>query len=243
MSYESEVLLNWYLLFHFGTAEEILAGTGFPPEQLPPGVLGFPLATVAEFEGQSHGRALDIGCAVGRSSFALSQIVDEIIGIDFSENFIATAEDIRQGREILYQRYSEGHLSDELSAALPEHSNPERVRFQQGDAMNLPADLGSFDLVHAANLLCRLPEPKRFLNWLPNHINPGGQLVMATPTTWMEQYTPKQNQPPGLTLDFLEENLAEHFALVSVKEIPFLIREHQRKLQLSTSQMSLWRKK
>lgn len=63
---------------------------------------------------------------------------------------------------------------------------------------------------------------------------------MATPATWLPEYTPLENQPTGATLDHLTEVLSGAFTLVSVQEIPFLIREHQRKLQLSTSQTSLW---
>lgn len=32
--------------------------------------------------------------------------------------------------------------------------------FQQGDACSLPTDLGKFDLVLMANLICRLPTPQ-----------------------------------------------------------------------------------
>lgn len=71
-------------------------------------------------------------------------------------------------------------------------------------------------------------------------MNPGGRLVFATPATWMEAYTPLPNQPKGLTLDFLRRHLEEEFELLSVAELPFLIREHQRKFQLSTSQTSVW---
>ena len=42
--------------------------------------------------------------------------------------------------------------------------------------MNLPSSLDSYDLVHAANLICRLPEPKKFLNRLPDLVKKGGYL-------------------------------------------------------------------
>ena len=65
---------------------------------------------------------------------------------------------------------------------------------------------------------------------------------MATPATWMEDYTPAKNRPQGLTLDYLKGHLSGTFELKQVVEVPFLIREHQRKLQLSTSQASIWTK-
>ena len=241
MSYESDVLRDWYLLFHYGSPEEILADAGFDASVLPVGCTGFPVATV-EAAGLEKpiGRALDIGCAVGRSSFELSKMADEVIGIDFSQSFVDVAEEVRSGAQPVYRRYSEMHLSEELEARLPAEANPDRVSFEQGDAMDLRGDLGAFDLVHAANLLCRLLEPLRFLKRLPGLVKPGGIFVIATPATWMEEYTPLENAPSGRTLDFLKEHLKGSFELREVTEIPFLIREHQRKFQLSTSQTSVW---
>ena len=241
MSYESEVLRDWYLLFHFGTPEEILEGVGFDAGCLPAGCLEFPVATVAAagLAGLVK-RALDIGCAVGRSSFELSKLAEEVIGIDFSHRFIEEAAAVGRGEAPTYRRYGEMHRGDALTAGLPSGCLPERVSFEQGDAMNLRPDLGQFDLVHAANLLCRLPEPERFLDRLPDLVITGGRLVIATPATWLPEYTPMQNQPDGLTLDYLKEHLADSFEFVEVTELPFLIREHQRKLQLSTSQTSVW---
>ena len=121
----------------------------------------------------------------------------------------------------------------------------DRVHFEVGDAMNLRPHLGAFDLVHAANLLCRLPNPRAFLDKLPELVRLGGQLVLATPCSWMSEFTPEAEQPSAdeTTLDFLHRHLDEAFEFVSVQELPFAIREHSRKLQLSTSQTSLWRRR
>ncbi len=244
MDYESEILRDWYLLFHYGSPEEILAGAAFDAGGLPPRGLEFPLATV-EAAGLSGpvARALDLGCAVGRSSFELSKLADETVGIDFSASFIAAAEALRRGEEVPYRRYGEMHRPEPLAARRPGDARPNLVRFETGDAMRLRGDLGSFDLVHAANLLCRLPEPRRLLERLPHLVKPGGRLVLATPATWMEVYTPRAHQPDGATLEFLKARLGGAFELLSVSEIPFLIREHQRKFQLSSSQTSVWERR
>ena len=65
------------------------------------------------------------------------------------------------------------------------------MSFQQGDACNLPSDLGQFGCVLAANLVCRLPNPYKFLDRLPSLVAPGGILVITGPYTWLEQFTPK----------------------------------------------------
>jgi len=241
MDYESEILRDWYLLFHYGSPAGILDGAAFDANGLPPRCLEFPVATVeAASPATPVDRALDVGCAVGRSSLELSKRAGEVIGVDFSASFIDAAEAMRRDGELPCRRFGEMHLPETLVVRRPEGVRPDRVSFETGDAMDLRSDLGSFDLVHAANLLCRLPEPRRFLERLPDLVRPGGWLVLATPASWMETWTPRDRQPEGTTLDFVGEAIGDFFILVSVTELPFLIREHRRKFQLSTSQTSVW---
>ena len=188
-------------------------------------------------------RALDIGCAVGRSSFELSRLCAEVIGVDFSQAFIDAAEEIRKAEEVSLLRYGEGDLGSEISVCRPQECYPDRVKFELGDAMNLRTDLGEFDVVHAANVLCRLSQPALFLDRLPGLVKPGGQLVMATPCSWSEEFTPQENQPEGTTLDFLHSHLDDSFELELEKELPFVIRDHARKFQVSTSQTTVWVRK
>jgi SAM-dependent methyltransferase len=106
--------------------------------------------------------------------------------------------------------------------------------------MHLRADLGSFHLVHAANLLCRLTQPHLLLQRLPDLVLPGGQLLLTTPCTWLEEFTPLGNWPQGSTLDWLEQTLSAHFTLAEQKDLPFLIREHARKYQWSVALGTRW---
>jgi SAM-dependent methyltransferase len=131
----------------------------------------------------------------------------------------------------------------ELIAKAPADSPRERVQFEQGDAMHLRADLGSFDLVHAANLLCRLTDPQLLIQRLPDLVKPGGQLLLTTPCTWLEEFTPRGNWPQGSTRDWLKAVLSEHFDLALEKDLPFLIREHARKYQWSVALGTRWIRK
>jgi SAM-dependent methyltransferase len=117
------------------------------------------------------------------------------------------------------------------------------MRFRHGDATHLPADLGCFDRVHAANLLCRLAEPQRLLDRLPSLVMPGGELVLATPCTWLEEFTPPENWPAAGTLAWLKDALAADFLLLRQAEEPFLIRESARKFQWSQALVTVWRRK
>ena len=235
--YETRKLVDEYLLFHYGSSSEILPHPAGPQD-----ALDFAVRTPAPAEPGPFKRALDLGCAVGRSSFEMSKVSEEVIGIDFSQAFIDAANTIKSGTPLRYQRLEEAHTFSTLTATLPEGALPEKVTFEQGDAMDLRSDLGSFDLVHAANLICRLPDPGKLLDRLPDLVTPGGTLILATPCTWLEEYTPKENFPNGTTLDWLKDQLSPHFHLVSQTDEPFLIRETARKFQWTVSLLTKWQR-
>lgn len=239
--YESDKLLAEYLLFHFGAPDEILP----PGRPWPAGMhaaLGFVQRTVSHFGEDRVARGLDLGCAVGGSTFEMARNCDEVTGIDFSHAFIRAAAVLRDGGTIRYERLEEASLKTHLEARAPDGFSRDRIRFLQGDAMHLPDDLGAFDRVHAANLLCRLPEPRLLIERLPRLVKPGGELVLATPCTWLEEFTPPENWPPHGTLAWLKSSLSGDFTLVREAEEPFLIRETARKFQWTSSLVTVWRR-
>lgn len=237
--YESERLLAEYLLFHYGSEDEIL------PVGAPEGMreaLDFAVRTTRHFSLGGVERTLDLGCAVGRSTYELSRDSRETLGIDFSSSFVRAAASIAHGPQS-YQRLDEAHRKTELLARLPDGLQVNGVFFETGDAMDLRADLGDFDRVHAANLLCRLTEPQKLLERLPSLVRPGGELVIATPCTWLGEFTPPENWPEGSTLEWLTEALGGDFEFLKVADEPFLIRETARKFQWTRSMLTTWRRK
>ena len=109
--------------------------------------------------------------------------------------------------------------------------------------MHLAADLGAFERVHAANLLCRLSEPQLLLERLPSLVKPGGELVLATPCTWLEEFTPPAHWPAQSTLAWLKAALNPSFSLENELDEPFLIRETARKFQWSTALVTVWKRR
>ena len=236
--YETDRYVGEYLLFHYGKADEIL-----PWEKGPLEALDFPVRTVSHFSEGKVSRTLDVGCAVGRSTLELSRTSDEVIGIDFSQAFIDAACQIRDGDVLDCERLEEGLVTSSIAVSKPEGVTTDAVSFEAGDAMNLRDDLGSFDRVHAANLVCRLPEPRKFLDRLPELVRAGGELVLATPCTWLEEFTSKEDWPEGRTLDWLKSELDGNFELLKVTNEPFLIRETARKFQWTVSMVTKWQKR
>ncbi len=240
--YESDALLQQYLIFHYASGE-----AQFPYSFGASDALGFPQRcadeAVARGKLPAEARALDIGCAVGRSTFELARTCGEVVGIDASQAFIDAACRLKVAGTHPATRLDEGSASTQLEVAVDPAIDRSRVTFEQGDAQALRGDLGSFDLVLACNLICRLPEPARCLQRLPELVKPGGRLLITTPFTWLEAYTPRERWlGDGATDSFggLRSALEPAFRLEQKWDMPFLIREHARKFQYSIAQASLW---
>ncbi len=248
--YESDRLLSEYLLFHYGTAGEILPYPAGPAE-----ALGYPVRCVTECVDPAplrpDSRALDLGCAVGRSSFELARWCGEVVAIDYSHRFIAAAQELQKNGSLTYERTDEGTLRTPLTARISDDIDRTRVRFETGDAMDLRDHLGAYDVVLMANLIDRLSHPGRCLERLSGLVNPGGQLVITSPYTWMPDFTEPTQWLGGYeragqrvtTLDGLHQHLDKDFTLLTRKDLPFLIREHARKFQWSMAEATLWRRK
>jgi SAM-dependent methyltransferase len=142
-----------------------------------------------------RGRALDIGCAVGGSTFELARTYDDVVGVDLSASFIAAAQRMHAEREIQYLRRDEGELGETAVARVDGLEAAGDILFERADACALPHELGRFDACLLGNLLCRLPSPKACLSRLGGPdglVKPGGLAVVVSPYTWMEEHTPKE---------------------------------------------------
>ena len=101
----------------------------------------------------------------------------------------------------------------------------------------------------------RPDSPRKLLQRLPTLVKKGGVVVLVSPYSWLHEYTPKSEwlggysseSEPSKVIDSFE-TVAEQmqadgaFALVSRKDMPFLIREHARKFQIGVSDCSVWRR-
>lgn len=240
--YESDELLQQYLVFHYASAAE-----QFPYEFGGADALDFPKRCALEGPDLERlppeARALDLGCAVGRSSFELARYCTDVVGVDYSQAFIDAAKRLKSGASHRASRLDEGSARTGLEVKVADEIDRSRVNFEQGDAQYVREDIGQFDLVLACNLICRLPEPMRLLERLPGLLKPGGQLFITTPFTWLEEYTPARNWlGDGAKNSFagLRKALEPEFALDAQWDMPFLIREHARKFQYSVAQASRW---
>lgn len=245
--YETNKAVSEYLLFHYGSDKDLLLeGTG-PREALDFAWRCGCLHTDFELK---RARALDLGCAVGGSSFALSCAFGETLGMDFAQALIDAANRMASESEVILPIAVEGDLTRDVSVALRSESRPETVRFAQGDAMNLDPAIGQFDFVLMANLIDRLPDPAACLSQIHRFVADDGLLAITSPYTWLEEYTPKEKWLGGFVRngveirarDTLVATLSPNFELLETRNMPFLIREHERKNQYTIAQATLWRR-
>ena len=252
--YDTDELVDQYLLFHFGSAEEqrdeaITSNVGHPTAT---NLIARTVELVNEY-CQKQDAVLDLGCAVGRSSFELSRTFNTVIGLDYSKPFIDAANTIKAKGEHSYRRRETGRYFTTLTARLDAGVETDRVTFVQGDASHLSGtDLlqqqDSFDALLLSNLMCRLGSPADCLKQFSasdKYVRSGGILVIASPNTWMPEFTPEDEYLDGedseATLQALGRCLPG-FTLLHQEDVPFMIREHRRKYEYIISQVSVWRK-
>ena len=253
--YDRNDTVDQYLLFHYGSEDEqrdseISTSVTFPSTS---NLVNRTIELMKKFS-KSQDRALDLGCAVGGASFHLATTFKSVSAIDFSDLFIEAASDLKRYGEIGYRRKETGRISTELTAKIDKTIDRDRVQFYQGDASSLsriPAILKEepYDAILLSNLLCRLSQPKACLQQFSksnDYLKSGGILVIASPNTWLEQFTPESDFLDGRsnseTLSNLS-NLLTNFELVFYEDLPFAIREHRRKYEFIISQISVWCKK
>lgn len=242
--YQSDAALAQYCDAHYG------------PDKF--GVVNFSKQLVqlcaTALEGKPQQSALDLGCAVGRTTFELAARFDQVTGIDYSSRFIEIANRIKQRGKLRYQLSEEGDLISEHEVflnGLNLAATATKATFHQGDAQNLERHHRDYDLILAANLIDRLPNPGNFLTGIHHHLTVGGLLVIASPYDWLERYTMKKlwlggrfrAGTPITSLEGLGKKLRRHFELVDEpREIEFVLRKTARTFNHGVSQVSLWRR-
>ena len=244
--YETDDLVSQYLEFHYG-AEYF-------------GVPNFAKACAdiclqqADKAGIEMGRALDLGCAVGRSSFELATGFEHVDALDFSARFISSAVELQRAGLKRFTVKDEGDLVSFRETQLVElglAATAKRCLFMQADACNLSEKFTGYDLIFAGNLIDRLYSPRQILSMVHERINKGGLLVLASPYTWLEEFTDRKEWLGGFkdevgenftTLDGLKEVLGAHFEMLGEPvDVPFVMRETRRKFQHTLSQLTVWK--
>lgn len=242
--YENDSAVSQYCQAHYG--EDYYTVENFPLKCAKM-VLGYMI-------DRPKRKALDLGCAVGRSTFELAREFASVDGLDFSARFIRIAFQMKQKGSIHFELQEEGDIVSYHEKKLEIfglEQFKDKVEFFQADASNLKPQFTGYDLILAANLIDRLTDPVKFLTTIHSRLNTNGLLVLTSPYTWLEEVTTKENWVGGIrkdgepytTLEGLKDILSHHFKMLDApRDIEFVIRETRRKFQHTISQMTVWEK-
>ena len=110
-------------------------------------------AEMASKLGDRRCRILDVGCGAGFLSNHLGSLGHDVTGLDLSDDALAVAA-----------RHDPGHT----------------VRYQKGDALELPFEAASFDVVCAMDFLEHLENPERAIAEAARVLRPSGLFFFHT---------------------------------------------------------------
>lgn len=135
LAYETKKAVDEYLLFHFGQPEDIFPYAHGPKEALDFAARCAQLCekhcqTLQDFSGElGETVALDVGCAVGGSSFELARSFQNVLGVDYSQAFVTAAESMRDRGACEYVAQVEGDITKTCIATVPEDIPRSRAKF------------------------------------------------------------------------------------------------------------------
>ncbi len=136
------------------------------------------------------GPLIDVGCSVGRGSFALAERGQELVlGVDLNFAMLRMAAQVLRHGTVQYPRRRVGLVYDRREFPV-QFANRECVDFWACDATALPFAEGVFSLAAGMNVLDCVNAPRDFLASLARVLKPGGKTVLTCPYDWSEAATP-----------------------------------------------------
>ncbi len=155
-------------------------------------------------KGKNTGKALDLGCKVGRSTFELARVFDHVTGLDFTARNIKVATSIKEEGIAVYAFPDEGelvHFREINETALGFDLLSPKVEFWQADASNLKAQFTGYDLILLNDMIDETYDPVGLLSKIHKRLNPGGILVVASAFNWNEEQIRQRKTLGGIRVD------------------------------------------
>ena len=199
-------------------------------------------------------KLLDLGCSVGRCSFELASVFEEIDATDFSARYIQHGVRLQQNNTVRYTMESEGEILDFKDinlATLGLTANKDKVNFCQADACNLKAIFTGYDVILAQQVLEHSYDPALLLTNIRHKLNPRGLLVIVSDYGFKEEITDKRKWLGGIKVngenvtgfDGLSQCLGDHFTLLEQQELRQLISINRRNVKMSNKHLTVWQAK
>ncbi|TVS19966.1 MAG: methyltransferase domain-containing protein [Planctomycetaceae bacterium] len=139
------------------------------------------------------GPMLDVGCSVGRGTFALAEQTTELVlGIDLNFGMLRLAAEVLRTGTVRYPRRRVGVVYEcrQFSASFPNTAN---VDFWACDATALPFPDNRFSLAVSMNVLDCVANPIGLLNSIARVLHRDGKGLLTCPYDWSPAATPLES--------------------------------------------------
>lgn len=128
--------------------------------------------------------ALDVGCAVGGTTFELASRVNGLtLGIDLNVPVLRVAQRVLREGRVKFPLKSLGIVYDYHDYEL-DMNNAEHVDFWACDVLALPFTNETFNVLSALNVFDTVSSPRDFLLAVENHLVKSGAAILSTPYDW-----------------------------------------------------------
>lgn len=181
--------LSSYAWDHYGDCDPEETGS----EPGPGGILRVLAAGVSLVEEPLQGPVLDMGCAVGRSSFSLASSSEQLVlGIDLNLGLLRVAQQALVHKRVRYPRRRLGLVYDRREFSV-DFAHSDLVDFWACDACVLPFAAQQFGAITCLNALDCVHSPSGLLAAISGALRVDGAAILACPYDWSAVATPVEN--------------------------------------------------
>ena len=200
--------------------------------------------------GDKNSPVLDMGCAVGRTTYELAnELQKPVLGIDLDLSLLRRAQQIRATDRVEYPLRRAGLAYDRHSFAITEHysdSIKNNIDFWCCDATALPFNDNLFSFTSSLNILDCVHSPLTMLQEIERTLMSGGRCLLASPYDWSTSATPteawlgghsQRSETAGSPATIIRQSLTagkhpsslRSMNIIAAKEnVPWQVRLHER---------------
>jgi SAM-dependent methyltransferase len=175
------------------------------------------------------GRAVELGCSVGRMVAELP--AEHVVGLDLQFGAVRRARRLLDGERVAYARRIAGRYYAPASIAAGDLAVPaSRRALLCADVLDPPLIPAAYDRVVALNMLDSVARPRLLLSIMDGLCRPGGEIVLSSPYAWQSSVMEDDQRIGGAdpARDVAEAIRSMGYRLEEQAEVPWTLRRDAR---------------